>query len=74
MTNDEHATLGRWMRRALIAEHALHKAGLRDHTPADVYTDDGWLLITMTHKDGSPVHVDHLQAAQVRLAAVKAQG
>jgi hypothetical protein len=61
--------LERWQSRALRAEHALFKAGLKPSTPADVWGDDEWLCVTFEHKDGSPVHVDQLNAARERVAA-----
>lgn len=56
----------RWMSRALKAEHDLFRAGLRSHTPADIYSDDAWLCATLTHKDGSTVHIAQLTAARAR--------
>lgn len=66
-------SLERWQCRALRAEHALFKAGLKTSTPADVWGDDEWLCVTFEHKDGSPVHIEQLTAAHERLAAKASQ-
>lgn len=57
----------RWMRRALLAEHKLFTSGITTHTPADIFTDEEWLVRTLTHKDGSPVHIDQLNAAKAAI-------
>lgn len=60
--------IDRWMRRALLAEHKLFTSGITTHTPADIFTDEEWLVRTLTHKDGSPVHIDQPNAARAAIS------
>lgn len=74
MTDAENEVLNRWKSRALRAEMQLHRAGLISYCPADVWSDDAYLTITLEHKDGRRPHIDELNAARNRFAVESSAG
>lgn len=61
-----------WKRRALIAENRLRQLG--ENFGGMEPTDDFYIENTLQKKDGSPLHIDELNAARARMAAIRNGG